>query len=94
VGFLDLGSDAADERDDVGGAGVVVVDDEIGVWSPGGLRNTDPALGCASGWLAMRRARKSLMRARAASPSPEEKRNQAAANHSSPRASPAGTQWR
>ena len=39
-------------------------------WSPGGLRNTEPAFGWLSGWVAMRRASSSLIRARDAAPSP------------------------
>ena len=52
--------------------------------SPGGLRNTEPAFGRLSGWVAIRRASSSLIRARAFAPSPRAKRNQAAVNHSSP----------
>ena len=47
-------------------------------WSPGGLRKTLPALGSDSGCAAMRRASRSLMRARAAAASPSGKRNHAA----------------
>ena len=47
-------------------------------WSPGGLRNTLPAFGIASGCDAMRRASSSLMRARAFAASPGGNRNHAA----------------
>src|SRR5712671_5208660 len=52
-------------------------------WSPGGLRNTEPAFGSSSGCSSMRFASSSLMRALARFSSPGRKRNQAARNHSS-----------
>src|SRR6185503_7233887 len=52
-------------------------------WSPGGLRNTLPALGSCNGCEAMRLASNSLMRARDASPSPFFSSNHAPTNHSS-----------
>ena len=53
-------------------------------WCLGGLRNTLPALGSESGWVAMRRPSRSFITAREARPSPGLRRNQAPANHSSP----------
>ena len=52
-------------------------------WSSGGLRNTEPAFGSCSGWLAMRFSSSSRMHPREAAPSPAGSRNQAAANTSS-----------
>ena len=51
-------------------------------WSPGGLRNTDPALGIPSGCAAMRCASSFLMVARDSSPSPWSILKVAATNHS------------
>jgi len=65
-------------------------------WSPGGLRNTLPALGNESGCEAMRFSSSSLMRARDAAPSPLRRSNQAPTNHSSAprRPPPLSAQWR
>ncbi len=51
--------------------------------SPGGLRNTEPALGSSSGWVAMRFSSRRLISSRACVPSPLGNMNQAATNHSS-----------
>src|SRR5258708_29275081 len=52
-------------------------------WSPGGLRNTEPAFGSSSGCSAMRCASSSLMRLRPPFSSPNPNRSQPPPNHSS-----------